>query len=224
MSNIYLIRHGFTPANNARYNNQSGIRNISEDENMPLEKIYGEKQAIELGMFLNQIEGKTLILVSPYKRARQTLEIAMNYMDKDYTIKICDELFEKKSGIHYARTKEELLKIDSKSINEFYNNMEKDPFNTRYIDGESEYDVRERTKDISKSIVDISLSNKYDNIFVVAHGTVNKWLFYWINDYYFDYIEKNCEVIMANGKERGKTVFTPKTFVPKGFMVDIEKY
>ena len=103
-------------------------------------------------------------------------------------------------------------------------NIRKDKFNTKYIGGESEYDVRDRTEFISKKIVNISLSNKYDNIFVIAHGTVNKWLFYWINGYYLDYIEKNCEVMQATGKDRGKILFTPNTFVPRGYIIDLNEY
>ena len=74
MGNIYLIRHGFTPANNANYNNQRGLSLIASDEDMPLDRIYGVSQALELGSFLNGIRGKSLILVSPYKRTRETLE------------------------------------------------------------------------------------------------------------------------------------------------------
>ena len=51
MTNIYLIRHGFTPANNANYNRQRGIREIAEDSDMPLEREYGVKQAREVGEF-----------------------------------------------------------------------------------------------------------------------------------------------------------------------------
>ena len=68
LSNIYLIRHGFTPANNASYNNQRGMSEIAIDSYMPLEKHYGRRQAEELGKFLDTIKGKTLILVSPYNR------------------------------------------------------------------------------------------------------------------------------------------------------------
>ena len=41
MTKVYLIRHAFTPANNARYNNQEGLWKIAKDKDMPIEKEYG---------------------------------------------------------------------------------------------------------------------------------------------------------------------------------------
>ena len=49
---IYLVRHGFTPANNAGWNKQEGIRDFFyKDELVPLDKVYGVQQAKELGIF-----------------------------------------------------------------------------------------------------------------------------------------------------------------------------
>lgn len=72
MTKVYLIRHAFTPANNARYNNQEGLWKIAKDKDMPIEKEYGVQQALELGEFLNSLKGKILILASPYFRVQQT--------------------------------------------------------------------------------------------------------------------------------------------------------
>lgn len=223
MSNIYLIRHGFTPANNASYNNQTGLRQIAEDKDMPLEKIYGVKQAEELGKFLSTIKGKTKIYVSPYKRAIETLEIALKYMPEEYDIELVDDIHEIYSDIHYAKTKDELLSEFPDAI-KFYEKFAKDPFNTKYIGGESKYDVRDRVKNISQEIINVSNSNEYDNIFIFAHGEVNKWIYYHINNELFNFSQKNCEVILANGINKGKIVFTPKTFVPIGFLVNIDDY
>lgn len=220
MGNIYLIRHGFTPANNANYNNQRGLSLIASDETMPLDRTYGVNQAIELGNFLNGIRGKTLILVSPYKRTRETLDYAMQNMNGEYEIVVIDELREINSGACYAKTKEEIIEENENAI-DFYEKFEKDPLGTPFIDGESEYDVRNRVLDISSKIVD--LSEIYDNIFVFAHGTVNKWIFYNINNYFYEY-QKTCEVIRANDPDKGTSVFVPKTWAPKGYMIDIEKY
>ena len=223
MSKIYLIRHGFTPANNASYNNQKGLRQIAEDKDMPLEKIYGVKQAEELGKFLSTIKGKTKIYVSPYRRAKETLEIALKYMHEKYDIEIVDDIHEIYSDIHYAKTKEELLTEYPDAI-KFYEKFAKDPFNTKYIGGESKYDVRDRVKNISQEIINVSNTNKYDNIFIFAHGEVNKWIYYHINNELYNVSQKNGEVILANGINKGKIVFTPKTFVPIGFLVNIDDY
>lgn len=220
MGNIYLIRHGFTPANNANYNNQRGLSIIASDENMPLDKKYGVEQALELGLFLNEIRGKSLILVSPYRRTRETLEYALQNMNGEYEIMVIDDLREINTGACYAKTRDEVIEENDDGLM-FFDNLEKKPFETSYIDGESGYDVRDRVFDISSKIVD--LSKMYDNIFVFAHGTVNKWIFYNINKYFYDY-QKNCEVIKANGDDKGLSIFVPKAWAPKGYMVNIDDY
>lgn len=223
MTQIYLIRHGFTPANNAKYNNQRNLWKIASDFDMPLEINYGEEQARELGQFLNMISGKSLILVSPYHRTKQTLEIALQEMDGDYDIRICEDLHENQSGVHYAKTKEEVLELYPEA-EEFYLHIDEYPYETRYLGGESGYDVRNRVKKISEEIISISQSDSYDNILIFGHGTVNRWIYYWINGDILPFNQKNCEVVLGNGEFHGKSVFLPKAWVPLGYKVDIKKY
>ncbi|MBR3229300.1 MAG: histidine phosphatase family protein [Bacilli bacterium] len=220
MGNIYLIRHGFTPANNANYNNQRGLSQIAFDENMPLDKVYGISQALELGIFLNGIMGNSLILVSPYKRTRETLEYALQNMNGEYEIKVIDDLKEINTGVCYAKTRDEVIEENDGAL-EFFDNLEKSPLSTSYIGGESEYDVRDRVIDISSKILEFS--KIYDNIFVFAHGSVNKWIFYNINGYFYDY-QKNCEVIKASGDDRGTSLFVPIAWAPNGYMVDTNDF
>lgn len=223
MTNIYLIRHGFTPANNAKYNNQRDLWKIAEDADMPLEMEYGEEQARELGQFLDLIPGKTLILVSPYHRTKQTLEIALREMTGDYEIRVCEDLHENDSGVHYAKTKEEVLEFYPEA-EEFYQKIEDNPYETRYLGGECEYDVRARVKKVSERILLTSQANCYDNIFIFGHGTVNRWIYYWINGEIPPFHQKNCEVIPANGEYCGVPIFLPQAWVPLGYEVDIKKY
>lgn len=223
MSQIYFIRHGFTPANNANYNNQRGLRIIAEDKDMPLEKEYGEEQARELGDFLNTITGKTLILVSPYYRARQTLKLALHGMNGDYLIQEWEDLHENVTGVHYARTEDEVLELFPEAVS-FYNNIKDNPYTTSFIGGESEYDVRDRVKNISRKIEYISNSGTYQNIFIFAHGIVNSWIYYWLNGEPFAVRQKNCEVILGNGEKHGESIFLPSAWVPKGYQVKIKEY
>lgn len=222
MNNIYLIRTGFTPANNADYNNQRGLSTIAPDSYMPLEKHYGRKQAEELGRYLDTIKGKTLILVSPYNRTLETLEIALKSMHGNYKVEVKDELHEINSGVHFARTKDEVLELYPETGKDFYLLKKIFPNSTHYLYGESEKDVKFRVYNISNYIME--KSTEYDNVLVFGHGTVNKWIYYWINNKKLDHSMKNCEVIKANGIDTGKTLFVPKTFVPKGYMIDINEY
>lgn len=220
MCDIYLIRHGFTPANNASYNGQKGLSEIEKDENMPLEIEYGRKQAEEIGDFLKNIAGKALVLVSPYRRAIETMKIALSKVNFDYDLKVCDELKEINSGVHYARTKEELLSLYPEA-EQVLNDLHKDRLGTKYLNGESQYDVRDRVKDISLEIKRISDSNEYKNILVFGHGTVNRWISYWITGKYIDHVLKNGEIIKIT-KDNYETVFLPNAFAPIGYMIDID--
>lgn len=221
MGTIYLIRHGFTPANNANYNGQRGLSIIAKDKDMPLEKKYGEKQALEIGEFLSNIKGKTLIMVSPYYRAKQTLNLALEKMNGDYEISTSYDLRENNTGIHYAKGMDEVIEEYPEAL-KVYEKLKTDPYTTRYIGGECGYDVRDRTKDISLKIKEAS--KYYDNVFVFAHGAVNRWIFYHLNGYLLPRSQKNGEVVIASGDKCGQFVFTPKAFVPKGYMIDINDY
>jgi len=222
MPNIYLIRHGFTPANNASYNGQKYLYTIAKDKDMPLEMEYGRKQALEIGEYLSHLDGKTLILVSPYRRTKETLEIALSKLKMDYEIKVCDELKEINSGVHYGKTKEEMLEMYPES-SLVYEGLKNDFFGTKYLQGESQLDVKERVKGIANRIKEISESNKYSNILIFGHGTANRWICYWITGNYIDHPLKNGEIIMIKNNLY-ETVFIPKTLVPLGYMVDIDKH
>lgn len=222
MPNIYLIRHGFTPANNASYNGQKYLYTIAKDKDMPLEMEYGRKQALEIGEYLSHLDGKTLILVSPYRRTKETLEIALSKLKMDYEIKVCDELKEINSGVHYGKTKEEMLEMYPES-SLVYEELKNDFFGTKYLQGESQLDVKERTKEIANRIKKISESNQYSNILIFGHGTVNRWLSFWITGKFIDYAPKNGEIILIKNNTY-ESVFIPKTLVPLGYMVDIDKH
>ena len=183
---------------------------------------YGREQAEEIGKYLNIIKGKTLVLVSPYRRTRETMNIALSENDFEYESKVCDDLAEINSGVHYARTKEELLNLYPEA-EEVLNKLHEDPLGTVYLNGESQYNVRDRVKNIALEIKKISESNEYENIIVFGHGTVNRWLSYWITGKYIDHVLKNGEIIKISNNDY-ETVFLPNAFVPLGYMVDIEKH
>ena len=220
MTNIYLIRHAFTPANNASYNNQEGLWKIAEDKDMPIEKNYGVEQAKELGKFLNKLTGKILIIASPYLRVQETLKYVLSEMDNDYEIKVSNALKEFNSGVHYAHTIDEVLRMYPES-KKYFEDAKKDLDNAVYTGGESRNDVKARVRNISLEIQRLALANKYDYILVFAHGTVNHYIYYHLTGEYIGYNMKNCEVVSVMDR---RSLFLPITFVPKGFMVDINDY
>lgn len=220
MTKVYLIRHAFTPANNARYNNQEGLWKIAKDKDMPIEKEYGVQQALELGEFLNSLKGKILILASPYFRVQQTLKYALSKMHGDYEIKTVDDLVEFNSGVHYAHTVDEVLRMYPES-KKYFEEAEKDLENAVYIGGESRNQVKARVRNIALEIQRLATTNKYDYILVFGHGTVNHYIYYHLTGEYIGHDMMNCEVVSVTDK---KSLFVPVAFVPKGFMVDIDEY
>lgn len=220
MTKIYLIRHAFTPANNARYNNQEGLWKIAKDKDMPIEKKYGVQQALELSEFLKDLKGKILILASPYVRVQQTLKYVLTTFNGEYEIKIVNDLKEFNSGVHYAHTVDEVLRMYPES-KKYFEDAEKNLESAVYTDGESRCQVKDRVKNVALEIQRLSLLNKYDYILVFGHGTVNHYIYYHLTNEYIDHDMINCEVFSVTDK---KSLFKPITMIPKGFMVDINKY
>lgn len=220
MTNVYLIRHAFTPANNARYNNQEGLWQIALDKDMPIEKEYGVKQALELGDFLNGLKGNILIIASPYLRVQQTLKYALSRMDGNYEIRVTDELHEFNSGVHYAHTIDEVLRMYPES-KKYFEDAEKDLDSAVYTGGESRNDVKKRVRNIALAIQKLATSKKYDYILVFGHGTVNQYLNYHLTGEIIDHDMKNCEVYSVFDKQ---SLFVPIAFVPKGFKINIADY
>ena len=226
MANIYLIRHGFTPANNANYNCQRGIREIAEDRDMPLERSYGVRQAEEAGIFLNNlINGKSLVFVSPYRRTLETFKYASENMNKDLDVIIDERIREIDSGVHYARPKED-VKRDFPETGGFFKALESGKADSvPYYGGESQKDVRNRVYGFAMNVLNICDSDDYDNILIFTHGVAMHWIYYWLNNgAELKTGLKNCEIIKANGDDAGKSLFIPVAYVPKGFLIDIPKY
>lgn len=220
MTKLYLIRHAFTPANNASYNNQRNLWKIAKDKDMPIEKVYGVRQALELGEFLGKLSGKILIYVSPYYRVRQTLGYSLFNMSGNYDIRKLDELYEFNSGVHYAHTIDEVLQMYPSS-KKYFEDAKMDLESAVYTGGESRNMVKDRVRDVALRLKREALSGEYDYILVFGHGMTNRYIYYHITGKMPDYDMKNCEILSVSDR---KSIFLPKTFVPKGFMVDIDSY
>lgn len=141
-------------------------------------------------------------------------------MHGDYEIRISSELKEFNSGVHYAHTIDEVKKMYPES-KKYFDDAEKDFYNAVYTGGESRNQVKERVKNIAFEIKKIASTSEYDYILVFGHGTVNHYLNYHLTGEGIDHDMKNCEVYSVMDK---KTLFIPVSFVPKGFMVNIDDY
>lgn len=221
MTEILLIRHAYSLANNANWNNQSGIVHyFPVDRNCPIENHYGEKQAKELNYFLKGYlkDRKILLIRSPYLRVEQTARIALEGINIEKEL-IDETLREINQGLSYGRNKqelEELLIQKNISLLDYTNIKNPYPF------GESEEDVRIRVNQLAINLKQFAQhQTDYDNIIIFAHETINKWMYYWLMSEEINMKQKTTEVI-STGKQ--KVLYTPKTMVPKGFSINFEEY
>ncbi len=222
---LLLIRHGFTPANNAGWNKQEGIREyFRRDELCPLDKVYGIKQAKELGEYLTKyLKGqKVLILVGPYYRTKQTAFHAIQGLDPTLvTLEIEEPLREINQGLNYGEPKQAFE--DDPEAQIYYEEMKSDhKVAVPYLMGESELDVKRRMRRFAKKVKQLQDSGEYDVIIVLSSETTMKWLYYWMFGKHHELKHATASVIEAT--ENPRHLFIPETLVPKGHMVDFEDY
>ena len=222
---VYLVRHGFTPANNAGWNKQENVRDyFYYDELVPLDKTYGVQQARELGIFLAEFlkNKKVLFIVSPYYRTRQTLTYAIEHLDpQQYDITEEKAIREINQGLLFGRPSTYMsddLEIEAtKELKKGKNGVA-----IAYPQGESEIELRRRLRFFSKKIKEYQDSGKYDAIVVVSHETVLKNLYYLIMNKQLPIKQKTASVITM--EENPMCIFEPPTSVPKGYLVDLDIY
>ena len=226
MAKLLFMRHGFTIANNARWNNQPGIsEHIKSDRECPLEKSIGAVQVAEAGNFLKEKfkEKRVLVFVSPYLRPRESAQIIYQKVHKSVgsiQFKIVEALREIDQGAIFAKNYDEQDQELGKDEAAYFRDMKKSkkgpglPFPY----GESEVEVRRRILHFVKHDLLVACSSEeYDYVLVVAHDTVNKWLYYIINDNFPP--QQPTAAIIENG---GGIIFEPTTLVPHGYVVDLD--
>lgn len=233
-SEILLLRHAFTPANNVRWNNQTGVREVFiYDEKCPIDRKYGVIQAEELRTYFNNKlkDKKVAIIMSPYRRVKETISIATKDFDE---INFFEEkaLREINQGLAFATTEEELKETIGFEADVYYDLKRKSNSPAiEYPYGESEIEVRQRVRNVSKKIHELANKKdnegnlRYDVIVIAAHDTINKWVYYWLNNQELLKVKQfNAGVVAANGEQRGEVLFVPSTLVPLGYNVNLEEY
>jgi len=194
---VYLVRHGFNPANNAGYNGQNHIREklCQHDEYMPLDK-NGRQQAAEAGEYLSEKIGgrKVLVAISPYYRTRETayelLSSIPSEQKKYFKIGIVDAIREINQGLEYAEPKDiqkkvnrgedipltaDELYIDKYVTAQLRNDAKQHGYNPEiisYCNGENISDVIRRIRHFSSQLKQLIENGEYDDIVIISHNTV----------------------------------------------------
>jgi broad specificity phosphatase PhoE len=172
---IWLVRHGESAGNVARTEAEAGGQlfiNIAQREiDVPLSEL-GERQAAALGRWFAEMarqDQPTVILTSPYRRARETTDLIINHSGvetDDITFVIDERLREKEFGIFDRLTKngaQELYPEQAEArttLGKFY---------YRPPGGESWCDVILRLR----SVIDtITREYRRERVLIVAHQVV----------------------------------------------------
>ncbi len=172
---IWLVRHGESAGNVARSeaeaNGQLFINVVQREIDVPLSEL-GERQAMALGRWFAEMadaDKPTVILTSPYQRARETTELIIEHSGieiEDITFAIDERLREKEFGIFDRLTKsgaQELYPEQAEArttLGKFY---------YRPPGGESWCDVILRLR----SVIDtITREYRRERVLIVAHQVV----------------------------------------------------
>ena len=249
MTKIHLVRHGYTPNNHAGYTGQYLRNFFQDDEYCPLEKKYGIEQVKEAGRYLSSVLAgkKTLFIVSPYYRTRETLHYILenNPNIKEKEIIMEKSLIEINQGLQYGYPKNTKYDFDNLTENDLkeigslpeyeqellYNRALQHDESKKgkefgyvpFYQGDSVSDVNRRTRHFSKQLKKLADSGEYDDIVIVTHNAVLKSIYRHLKGKPFtNKLYTASTVTIEDGKE--DIQFNPKTMVPKEYIIDTKDY
>jgi len=183
---ILLIRHGESEANALRKKLKEDGELLSEDLKIEDATIklssLGKEQSIQLGKRIkkyiddkNTSEEKILILISPYERARETFEIANEYMkfDKDNeNIFVLNSLREQFYGAFHMISRE----VKQKEYEKIYNECQRNTisyYKPQFL-GESPAQVSDRAYNVLNFIQEYVKDRDIEKVFIFGHGNINR--------------------------------------------------
>lgn len=203
--NIFLVRHGESEVNifqkdinqNKKISNDFRI----EDSKIGLStngKVQAEKIGAKIKKYIEENNIKNneiLLLVSPYKRARETFEKANEKIKLDKNnenIFILNSLREQSYGAFHMLSNDEKRKKFFEISNEC--NTIKEPFFKPQFLGESPADVSDRLWNVINFIREKIKINNIKNVFIIAHRNVNMCIIMDILNLPPEYYEKLKEI------------------------------
>ena len=216
--NVFLVRHGESVSNALRAKLKSENVLLDEDQVIEDAKIdlteKGIAQSKDIGRKLNNYlvangidKGKTLVLVSPYQRARATYEYAneiLQFENNSDNVFVLNALREQAYGAFHMIDRE----IKKRKYETIYQNCQKNTisyYKPQFL-GESPMDVSTRLNTVTDFIEKISKQKDIQNVIIFAHKNVNKCMLMNIlnlpAEFYddFDY-DENCSVLnICHGK------------------------
>lgn len=170
---IYLVRHGQSEGNVAAETaDRDALERIdvpARDPDVVLSQT-GREQAAALGQWLNDLpadQRPQMVWTSPYRRARETAEIALKACDMELDFRVDERLRDRDMGITDALT---AAGIKAKYPEEAERRAWIGKFYYRPSGGESWADVAFRVRSV---LTDLANTEKNERVLVTAHDVVN---------------------------------------------------
>ena len=142
----------------------------------------GKEQAEKLGEKLNNYiknnkikKENSLILISPYKRARSTFEIVnqkLKFDENKEGVFVLNSLREQSYGAFHMISKETKKQEYGKIYNECQR-IKSSYYKPQFL-GESPAEVSDRLWNVCQFIKEYSEENNIENVFIFGHGNVNR--------------------------------------------------
>lgn len=216
--NVFLVRHGESVSNALSKKLKEEGKILDEEQKIEDAKIELSPKGIEqskvigrallqhLNLASKDEMEKTLVLISPYERARETFENANEYMNFDYdgdNIFVLNDLREQSYGAFHMIDRS----IKRKNYGNMYDECQKSTisFFKPQLLGESPADVSARLDSVFDFIEKISSRKPIKNVIIFAHRNINKCMLMKIlnlpAEFYDDFEQDNTSFInIKNGK------------------------
>ena len=187
MGKFILVRHGQSEGN--------ALRRFSSTPEAALTEL-GRSQAYEAALKIRELFRPTLMIASPYLRARETARIIADALG--LTVEIESEFREQNLG-----------RLAGQSYDSIRNHPEFDPAESwrfRPPDGESQDDVRIRS---APKLDDLARRRASDEVVIVSHGGVIRALWAHVAGRWTDaHIPGNCGIVLI--EHQGGDYLPPK--------------
>lgn len=185
--NVFLLRHGESQGNALQAKLKAEGKELGEEQQLEDAKIKltkkGIQQSKDLGkalaaeLDLQSERDKTLVLVSPFERARESFEAANQFMKFDClsnNVFVIEELKEQSYGAFSMIDSQ----VKQREFGKIYSECQKSslPFYKPQFLGESPSDVLVRCENVIRFIEEQVRAREIKNVIIFGHRNVNRCL------------------------------------------------
>ncbi len=197
---LYIARHGIT-----KWNQIGKIQGQSNDLKLSTD---GIMQMHSLGKYLAKIEKSYLVVLSPMRRAQQSLQIVNKYLNiKQENIHTLNEMKEMSFGDFEGKLKSEI------KTHPFFEERKTNKWQTSYPNGESYAALFQRLSNSKLSNIYQTAIKKGIPLLTIGHESINRVIPQILlpkietNEQASKNRQQNNEIIVIKGNLRKKLIF-----------------